>query len=370
MARFNYDEHTHQRNDVRFDIHNGKLLQPTTTTSTPAYSIQSCVRDGSDFVVTFADGHHAKYSLEWVQRTLQHWREAPMFSPERVLWTHLTEPMIRQSTALNLPFDDIIMTEDGMKAALRALYQYGIVLVRDTPTEDGGAGVAALGAAVSGGAHKTNPEASLWKQYQTTLTSGARGATVLPHGTDGPLRTLYGVVWSTATAGQAQGSSVADSAYGHDALPLHTDMSYHRDPPGLQIFTMRQPAPRGGESVFADGFAVAQRLKQEHPEAFDTMSTVPRTYFCIDQETGWHLQATSPIITLQPNGMVTAIRHNDLDRCPDLPPPYMTEPQEVAEFYSKLAQAHEIWDELLSRDEFRLVMNLQPGETVIVANQV
>ena len=40
---------------------------------------------------------------------------------------------------------------------------------------------------------------------------------------------------------------------GTDGLPLHTDFTYVRDPPGLQVFTMRAPALVGGESVFADG---------------------------------------------------------------------------------------------------------------------
>ena len=32
--------------------------------------------------------------------------------------------------------------------------------------------------------------------------------------------------------------------------------------------------------------------------------------------------------------------------------------------------AQNIWDTLLSRDEFRLVVKLKPGETAVVANQV
>jgi hypothetical protein len=370
MARFNFDEQTHQRNDVKFNIHNGKPL--ATTLLPEKYSIQDCVYDGSEFVITFGDGLFSKYSLEWVQRTLQKWQHPPLFSKGCVLWTHLTESTVRQSSSLSLDFDQIL-TERGMKAALRALYQYGIVLVRNTPTEDEGAGIAALAAAVSGGSNKDSTEASLWRHYQTntsksTASSGNR-ATVLTHGTDGPLRTLYGVIWSTSTTGQLEGTSVADSAYGHDALPLHTDMSYHRDPPGLQIFTMRQPAPRGGESVFADGFAVANRLNEMHPTAFDTLSTVVRTYCCIDQDTGWNLQARGSVIALQ-NGVVSGIRHNDLDRLVDLPPPSSSTEQEKNRFYAQLTHAHEIWDDLLSRDEFRLVMSLQPGETMVVANQV
>ena len=72
-------------------------------------------------------------------------------------------------------------------------------------------------------------------------------------------------------------------------------MTYHRDPPGLQIFTMVQPAIEGGESVFVDGFAVAEELQSTDPaDAFHVLSNTVRRcrnlwpqllqLFCQDQE--------------------------------------------------------------------------------------
>jgi gamma-butyrobetaine dioxygenase len=145
-------------------------------------------------------------------------------------------------------------------------------------------------------------------------------------------------------------------------------MTYHRDPPGLQIFSMVQPALIGGESVFADGFAAADFLKCKSPEAFSILSNVTRTYRCVDSETGWHLKGTGPIISTN-NGLVTAIRHNDLDRLSDLPP-YGSSRDEASAFYDKLTFAHQKWDEILAMDEFRLVIGLKPGDTAVVANQV
>jgi alpha-ketoglutarate-dependent taurine dioxygenase len=191
---------------------------------------------------------------------------------------------------------------------------------------------------------------------------------ILPRGTDGPMRTLYGTVWSTISSGQEQGSSVADSAYGQEALPLHTDMTYFRDPPGLQIFTMLQPALRGGESLFCDGFAVAERVRSADPEAFSVLATTPRRFRSIDTETGWHLEASGPVIALY-NDQVVSIRHNDLDRLPDLPCSHQS-PQDHVEFYEKLRVAHQVWDSVLSSDDIRLEMRLRNGDTMIVANQV
>jgi alpha-ketoglutarate-dependent taurine dioxygenase len=171
------------------------------------------------------------------------------------------------------------------------------------------------------------------------------------------------------SGGQPEGTSIADSAYGIEGLPLHTDMTYHRDPPGLQIFTMVQPAGEGGgESIFCDGFAAAEHLRKMNPEAFATLSETTRRYRCVDEETGWHLEASGPVISVH-NGTVVGIRHNDLDRLTDLPPPEATG-EEIDKFYDRLQAAHEAWDSILCQDDFRLVVALQPGETMVVANQV
>jgi len=310
----------------------------------------------------------------------------------------LTDEKVRQtSSELSISFDELIKEpKEGttnnsssiiMKLALKTLYKYGILLVTDTPIDDNGAGIAALGASFGGGSIKTNPKTSVLKNY---LDGG--NDHVLPDGTDGPLRTLYGSVWATSSASQPDGTSVADSAYGSDGLPLHTDFTYVNDPPGLQIFTMVQPAPVGGESVFGDGFAVAEELRRVDPDSFDVLSTTIRTYHSIDHETGWYLKGSGPIIQLRNDDRSTiqSIRHNDLDRLPDLPPPsapltngkqpnhqdYYNDDEESKsrridhdEFYDALDTAHKAWDGLLRQDKFRLVMRLNPGDTMVVANQ-
>jgi hypothetical protein len=48
------------------------------------------------------------------------------------------------------------------------------------------------------------------------------------------LPTFYGEIWSTrAAAGQTDG--VRDTAYSSTAIRPHTDGTYFRDPPGLQV---------------------------------------------------------------------------------------------------------------------------------------
>ena len=359
----NYDAATHQRNDVPFDNDTGKPL-PRSDDQQEAvkYAIRDCNNRDGVYTIEWGDGHASQYSEKWSSDTFGKWRGVEDENTPRILWSNLTEAKVRNDASLSLTFSDLL-EESGMKRALKALYQYGFVLITETPLDDG-AGIAALASALSGGSVKEGASYSILANYR----NGGK-ETILPHATEGPLRTLYGSVWWTTSSGQVEGTSVADSAYGKGGLPLHTDMTYHRDPPGLQIFTMVQPALEGGESVYGDGFAAADYLKVFHPDAFSTLSSVVRTYRCIDDTTGWHLEGRGPVISALDNGIVTAIRHNDLDRLPDLPP-FGISPEEADAFYEKLSDAHRKWNDVLSSDDFRLVMSLKPGDTAVVANQV
>ena len=360
-----FDQHTFQRTDVRFNTCNGKPLNKKQSSN--LHHITQCLADGSFYHITWGDGHVSKFSTDWLNEILQNWEgtaAVTSYERKRVLWKDLNEDYIRTSENLCLTFQEAI-TDDGMKVSLKALYEYGFVLVTNTPIEDGGCGVAALASALGGGCNKDEPS-NLLMHYR----EGHRNQIMLPHGTDGPLRTMYGTVWSTASSRQAIGASTADSAYGHDGLPLHTDMTYKYDPPGLQIFTMIQPALHGGDSVICDGFAVATKLREEYPDAFQLLSETTRRYHCIDQATGWHMEASGSVIEVDnntKNKQIVMIRHNDLDRLPDLPSPTNAD---FHGFYSQLQDAHSIWDQLLSDDAYRLVLQLEPGDTIVVANQV
>ena len=65
------------------------------------------------------------------------------------------------------------------------------------------------------------------------------------------------------------------------------------------------PAPEGGESTYVDGFAVAERLRTEDPEAFEFFTKTPITYQYVDDEN--HLVADGPIFKTDPLGAVVQV---------------------------------------------------------------
>ncbi|VEU39949.1 unnamed protein product [Pseudo-nitzschia multistriata] len=360
----NFDLETSQRKDVLYNHDDGRPeSRIPDSLSQKCVSIEKVVAENDKRCkILWNDGKWSHHDFEKLEEQYLSWKQ---IRPEdRILWKNLTEADVRQSSDLSIAFDKLIADDgSGMSRALKTLYEYGILLVTKTPVEDNGAGIAALGAALSGGSVKDNPSASLLANYRAGGTD-----VVLPDGTDGPLRTLYGGVWATSSAGQPDGTSVADSAYGTDALPLHTDSTYLQDPPGLQIFTMVRPATVGGESVFCDGLAVAETLRSLYPDVFDILSKTNRTFHSKDEVTGWYLKATAPMIQVR-HGRITSIRHNDLDRLPDLPPNGEIGAEAIDAFYEDLESAHRKWDSLIADDEFRLVLKLEPGDTIVVANQ-
>jgi hypothetical protein len=353
----NFDSATRQRADIAHDKDTGKPVHNHQVRQ--RYQVKSSRMDGNNYVIDWADGVSGTYSAQWMHQTSKHWQKPAM---SRELWTGLTESDLRNSETLSMPFDRLIHGQ-GITMALKVLHSYGICLITDTPIDDGGAGIAALASAVSGSSKKNLASASLLERYRHGGTE-----IVLPNGTDGPLRTLYGSVWFTSSEVQGEGTSTADSAYGQGSLPLHTDLTYMLSPPGLQIFTMITPADIGGDSVYADGFAAAELLRTEDPRAFNMLASTVRRYQCIDEEIGWYLEASGPVIETR-RGVVCGIRHNDLDRLPDLPSP-CDALFDNDSFYEELAIAHASWDNILGRDSTRLVVKLRPGDTVVLANQV
>jgi hypothetical protein len=413
-----YDPVTHQRTDVLFDPTDGRPITHNENRAPAAavgdVSTAASVKADYDVVtihqsitttdnhdgtryhdVSFKDGHKATFSSDWVKVQVNRLyngndQDISHMIP-RIPWSNMTQENLRKKDFMSVSFDDIVLSDDYesyQSRALKILYQYGILLVTCTPTHDGGAGVSALASALSGSAYKKSADASSLVHYRKCHTLGMAPTPQLPkNAMEGPFRTLYGVIWSTHSSHMPDGVSLADSSYGNGALPLHTDMTYYRDPPGLQIFTMVSTAQVGGESIFADGLAVAERMRNLHPKEFDVLCRTTRRYRSIDTSTGWHLEANGPIFKaidrnenctdalklkmgVERWGAVVGVRHNDLDRLPDLPPFHVMEDDlEEQNYYFQLEEAHNVLNHLLASDEFRLEVALEPGETVVVANQ-
>jgi gamma-butyrobetaine dioxygenase len=167
------------------------------------------------------------------------------------------------------------------------------------------------------------------------------------------LETNYGSVFDVRTVPQPE-----NLAYSDLGLGLHTDNPYREPVPGFQMLHALQSSPAGGDSLFGDGFAIAEHLRSISPDAFAvlTQTAVPFFYCAKDTE----LYAARPLIQLSCSGAVTAVHYNNRSIAP-----LRLVPGEVERFYD----AYRRFATLLREPKFQLRLRLRDGEVVVFDNQ-
>ena len=148
------------------------------------------------------------------------------------------------------------------------------------------------------------------------------------------------------------------------ALPAHTDTTYFTDPCGLQCFHLLHHKGSGGESLFVDGFHIADELLMEKPWAFEILSRFRiQAHSAGDKSTLVQPQPKGgfPILNLDPVSQeLYQIRFNNDDRSVLK----SENGQDVVKFYAALKE----WTLLLKRKRNELWIQLQPGTVVMFNN--
>jgi gamma-butyrobetaine dioxygenase len=147
-------------------------------------------------------------------------------------------------------------------------------------------------------------------------------------------------------------------AYSDIGLGVHTDNPYREPVPGLQILHCLQSSDEGGESVFVDGFAVAERLRTEHPKEFETLARLEVPFAFCDESAELHYRR--PILTLSPSGELQAVHYNSRSIAP-----LSLEPDDLAQFYD----AYRLFAQLLRSSAFELRTRLVNGDLVAFNNR-
>jgi len=167
------------------------------------------------------------------------------------------------------------------------------------------------------------------------------------------LETNYGYTFDVRSLPQPE-----NLAYSDLGLGLHTDNPYREPVPGFQALHALLVSSEGGDSLFADGFALAAQLRASAPEAFAqlTMNAVPFHYRSGDAE----LRAERPLIQLSVRGEVTALHYNSRSIAPlnlaaRAAPPFY-------DAYRQLAT-------LLRDPRWQLRTRLEAGTLVVFDNQ-
>ncbi len=148
-------------------------------------------------------------------------------------------------------------------------------------------------------------------------------------------------------------------AYTGLGLQAHTDNPYRDPVPTLQILYCLENSADGGDSLVVDGFAVAQRLRDEDPQGFALLAKYCARFEYAGSQ-GVRLQARRPMIELAPDGELIGIRFNNRSTAPITDVPF----DEMEAYYAAYRRFAEIVDD----PSMAMAFKLEPGQSFIVDN--
>lgn len=211
-------------------------------------------REGELEVVWSNDGMASSYPGEWLHAH----RYAPGVANPNA--SSIEFPRTLWGGELNgrvptFSYNEVMGSDEGLLAWIEALAEHGLVLTRGVPTD---------------------PRPDLDPPGETRPTRLAVRATC------GEVERFANHVacvrqdaFDSGTADMKVDPEGYAQALTPIPLPLHTDVPCFNWPPGVLMLHCLQPAQSGGESVFVDGFHVAERLRAEHPKDYELLSTLP-----------------------------------------------------------------------------------------------
>lgn len=268
--------------------------------------------DAGDLEVEFSDGHVSIFDFDWLR-------------------THSYESHDRRRLSQRPTFraGDQLATIDfpGRGSAqhlelLDAVDTYGAALVEDVPTNELG----------------TESLAALIGRVRETDFGRLFDIVVEPD------------VWELSQSGLA--------------LDPHTDDPYRYTPSGCSFLHCIE-ACHGGDSMLVDGFAIAEELRDDDPDAFDLLSEISVPFIrhrtdSVDQGEDVHLVANAPIISVDRDHEVCGIRFHERSMAP-----LDVEPSLVGDYYRALIT----FTKMVNDPARILQLRLEPGQALVYDNQ-
>jgi gamma-butyrobetaine dioxygenase len=149
-----------------------------------------------------------------------------------------------------------------------------------------------------------------------------------------------------------------DLAYTSIFLDPHTDNPYRSPVPGVQLLHCLVNETSGGLSTLVDGFAAAEALREQDPDAFGILARTPVRFRFRDTDTEL-VRSASPI-ELDGAWRIQAVNFSPrLDYVP------LLRPQELAAYF----QARKAFDHLLRSPRFEIRFLLESGNLMMMDNR-
>ena len=281
------------------------ILKVSQNISPKKYNINS----NGKLEIEWSEGKHKSYyDPAWLRENCYTLKNKKKYVSPYEIWDNSLSNNLK---SINIDHDEIINSKQGLIRWLELLHHKGIAIVKNAPIE------------------KNSAFPLLNKISHTRETF---------------FKTPFEVV---------NVPKPNNSAYTAHALKNHMDLPWFENPPGYQFLHCLINDAEGGDSSAVDGFAVAEYLRKNEKEIFETLVNVPLKFRDKDYTQNVHRSFHAPAISLTKDGDYNDIRFSvatmdALDCHPDI--------------MDKVYKAHHKFGNLLHDDKFQIKFRLEPGD--------
>jgi len=267
------------------------------------------INDDGKLVIEWNEGDHTSYyDPKWLRENCYTLKNKQKYISPYKLWNSSLQNDIG---SISVEHDEIISSEQGLIKWLEILHYKGIAIVKNTPIE---------------------------KESAFPVLNR------ISHTRETFFKTPFEVI---------NVPKPNNSAYSAHALQNHMDLPWFETPPGYQFLHCLINSAEGGDSSAVDGFAVADYLRNNEKEIFETLVNIPLKFRDKDytQESirGFHAPAISLTKDSDYNDIRFSVATMDaLDCHPDM--------------MDKVYKAHHRFGNLLHDDKFQIKFRLNPGD--------
>ncbi len=268
------------------------------------------VHDGALHLTWARDGQQSVYSAAWLLEN-DYSNGATYAAAQPTLWAGNSVAEIPRASWPQLLTDDVARRE-----FLRGFCSYGLALLSDVSNQPGSV------------LHVANELGEVRS-------------------------TSWGTVFDVVSMIDA--NSVA---YTNLPLVVHTDEAYRDPAPTVQLQHFLRNDTSGGSATLTDGFKVAADMRRKQPAMFQLLTEHTLHFHFADANA--ELAASGPVITLSPEGEVTAIRYSNHSVRPFRLPAHVVGP-----YY----EAYRTFGRMRESEQYQLRLDMQAGEMYIVDNR-
>ena len=288
------------------------LLETSENIQPSDYKINS---DGK-LEIKWSEGNHTSYyDPNWLRKNCYTIKQKQRYVSPYKLWNNKLNSDLE---SVSVEHDKVINTEEGLIQWLNLLHEKGFAIIKNAPTEKKSA----------------FPILNRISHIRQTF-----------------FKTPFEVI---------NIPKPNNSAYTAHGLRNHIDLPYFEIPPGYQFLHCLINDAEGGMSHAVDGFFVAEYLKKNDPEVFNTLVRIPVKFIDKDYTQDKKRLFYAPEISLTKDGDYNDIRFSvatmGVMDCV---------PEDIEKFY----KAHHKFGKLLHDDKFVVKFRLKPGDIFCFNNR-